>query len=356
MSGMGNQPSYSIERFRNANGPLIDLRSPKEFFQGHWPGAINIPLFSDEQRECIGTTYKKTGRAEAILLGLKFTGPRLESLANELKKFAETANFQSRVNDSSKLRLYCWRGGMRSSSVAWLANLLGLKPILLEGGYKTYRRWVLNQFDKKWPIHLLGGRTGTGKTDLLKVLSEQKIATIDLEGIANHRGSSFGALGLPNQPTSEHFENRLAEALEKQVQNLNPSTNILIEAESAHLGRCRIPSNFFKQMQSAPVLEIQRSLQERLTLLVHTYSQHSKESLKDATLRISRRLGPQRTNKAIKAITKGEWAEACEEMLDYYDRCYDHELARASERQCIDISGLSATDAVAYLLKQKFIS
>ncbi len=356
MSGMGNQSAYSIERFRQTNGPLIDLRSPSEFSQGHWPGAINLPLFNDEQRASVGTAYKHKGRNAAILSGLKFTGPTLESLANKLKKFAETSILEAKQNDPLNLRLYCWRGGMRSACVAWLASLLDLNPILLEGGYKTYRRWVLNQFQKEWPLRLLGGKTGTGKTDLLKVLSEKEVLIIDLEGIASHRGSTFGALGLPAQPTSEHFENRLAEALDKHSLKLNCSKEIVLEAESSHLGRCRIPTTFFKQMQCAPILEVKRSTKERVDQLVGVYSQHEAESLEEATLRISRRLGPQRTTKAIQAISTGQWEEACLAMLDYYDRCYEHELEKAIKRESFDISGLTAVEAAHRLIEKGIIS
>ncbi|WP_320677771.1 tRNA 2-selenouridine(34) synthase MnmH [Prochlorococcus sp. MIT 1300] len=351
MSGMGIRPHYPMKKFRDLAGPLIDLRSPSEFTKGHWPSAKNVPLFSDEQRSHIGTTYKKLGRSKAIVIGLKYAGPRLlviaETLKGLLKEYKE--NYLSHKNKPINLKVYCWRGGMRSASIAWLAELLELNPAVLEGGYKTYRKWVLDQFEQNWPLHLLGGRTGTGKTDLLLVLEKQGFSFLDLEGLANHKGSSFGGLGLPSQPSTEHYENLISEKLESF--NRNSSKQIWVEAESAHLGHCRVPQSLFKQMKEAPVLEICRTNAERVEHLVRGYSPHGKEALAEATKRISRRLGPQRTKEALEAISKEEWSSACEALLDYYDRCYDFGLDQAINRQTIHLSGLNPEDAAAKLIK-----
>lgn len=243
---------------------------------------------------------------------------------------------------------------MRSASVSWLANLINLKTLVLKDGYKAYRKWVLSQFRKEWPLKLIGGRTGTGKTELLASLAEKGISTIDLEGLANHRGSSFGALGLPSQPSSEHYENLIAERL--IACEIKAEKSIWIEAESANLGRCRIPNDLYKQMKLAPVLEIDRVKQERIERLVKVYATHDNEALKMATSRISRRLGPQRTKQALEAIENEQWNDACYAMLDYYDRCYDHELARAAQRKTIDISGLTSDLAALKLITADLVS
>jgi tRNA 2-selenouridine synthase len=211
---------------------------------------------------------------------------------------------------------------MRSASVAWLADTCGLPVLLLEGGYKHYRRWVLELFERPWPVRLLGGRTGTGKTALLLALAEQGVAVLDLEGRANHRGSSFGALGLPPQPSSEHYENLLAADLAP----LTGAAEIWLEAESSQVGRCRIPAGLWRQMQTAAALEVRRPLAWRVAQLVAVYGGQDPAGLEAATLRIARRLGPQRTAIALEAIAAGQWATACTQMLDYYDRCYDHDL------------------------------
>ncbi|KZR64077.1 tRNA 2-selenouridine(34) synthase MnmH [Prochlorococcus sp. MIT 1306] len=353
MSGMGTHTPYSIERFRQANGPVVDVRSPAEFNKGHWPGAINLALFSDEQRAAVGITYKKKGRQQAIKLGLEFTGPKLSGLAEALAKLSRDPTPESEEASASDLRIYCWRGGMRSASVAWLAGLLDLKPVLLEGGYKSYRRWVLQQFEQTWPLRLLGGRTGTGKTDLLIAMAQRGVAVVNLEGLANHRGSSFGGLGLPPQPSTEHYENLLAEDLQR-CQN-SSADEIWLEAESSQVGRCRIPRALFHQMQMAPVLEINRSLDERVAQLVDVYGQHGRESLQEATQRISRRLGPQRTRQALDAIALENWDQACRAMLDYYDRCYDYELSRTPQRQSVDLCGLNTTKAAEMLIERELV-
>jgi len=306
-------PILLVEDFLEASGPILDVRSPGEYAQAHIPGAISLPLFSDAERAEIGTLYKQRGRGPAVRRGLALVGPRLEALAADLQRHADAAGGQP-------LRLHCWRGGMRSGSVAWLAGTLELPVLLLEGGYKRFRRWALELFEQPWPVRLLGGRTGSGKTELLLALQRRGVAVIDLEGLAHHRGSSFGGLGLPPQPSSEHYENRLAQALWNQ----RTAASIWLEAESAQVGRCRIPAGLWRQMQRAPALEICRPLEERLARLVAVYGPQGREPLRQATERIARRLGPQRTAAALAAIDRQDWAGACRQILDYYDRCYDH--------------------------------
>ena len=173
------------------------------------------------------------------------------------------------------------------------------------------------------PLRLLGGRTGTGKTALLLALRAKGVAVVDLEGLAHHRGSSFGGLGLPPQPSSELFENRIALQLERQ----RDAQQIWLEAESSQVGRCRIPAGLWRQMKEAPALEIQRPLAQRIAHLVAIYGVQAPEALAEATRRIARRLGPQRTAAALEAIAASDWSAACAQMLDYYDRCYDHDLS-----------------------------
>ena len=343
MSGMGEDHSTSIEQLRQLRGPLIDVRSPSEFDKGHWPGAVNLPLFSDDERAAVGTSYKQDGRLKAIHLGLRITGPKMAVLAEQLDQY----------RGAEQLRLYCWRGGMRSASMAWLAQQIDLNPLLLQGGYKAYRHWAQSRFDQEWPLRIMGGRTGTGKTDLLLALQIKGVAVLDLEGLANHRGSSFGGLGLPAQPSTEHYENLLAEVLDHHRRQ--GAGSIWLEAESIQVGRCRIPKGLFDQMQTAPVLEIQRSLEERVEQLVEVYGQQGSEGLAEATNRISRRLGPQRTQQALEAIAAQDWATACRATLDYYDRCYDHELARCPDRNSVDLTGQTAAVAAETLLKAKLV-
>lgn len=336
----GPSPPQDVNAFLAATGPIVDVRSPGEFEQGHVPGALNLPLFSNEERAQVGTAYKQQGRQPAVQLGLEFVGLKLPSLAQALLELADA---------DKTLRLHCWRGGMRSGSVAWLASTLELPVLLLQGGYKAYRRWVLGCFELDWPLLVLGGRTGTGKTDLLHALRQRGQAVVDLEGLANHRGSSFGGLGQPPQPSTEHFENLLASSLTACADQ----APIWLEAESAQVGRCRIPAGLWRQMGGAPAVEIQRAMAERVEQLVAVYGNQGQEFLSLATERIARRLGPQRTALALEAIAAQDWAAACQQMLDYYDRCYDNELSRRDKPllSSFDLSGLDPDAAASELLQ-----
>ena len=140
---------------------------------------------------------------------------------------------------------------MRSTSIAWLLDKFKLKSITLEGGYKSYRKWTLDSFSKEWEIVVIGGKTGTGKTKLLKLLDENNIQIIDLEGLACHRGSTFGGIGMKKQPSNEQFENLIAEELKRFRKN----KKIFVEAESANIGKCKIPHEFFSQMKTADRIE-----------------------------------------------------------------------------------------------------
>ena len=346
MSEKPTNSVYPVTDFRNLTSPIIDVRSPGEFSQGHWPNAINIPLFSDSERELIGKSYKKESRLKAILNGLKITIPNVRKL---LEIIQETIKKEEK--GSKSLRIYCWRGGMRSNTFAWLARTIGINTYLLKGGYKNYRKWVLNQFEADLPIRLLGGKTGTRKTDLLNCIKNEKIYVIDLEGIANHRGSSFGSLGMKLQPSTQQFENILAESLDEF--QLSNAVEIWLEAESSNLGKCRIPKSLYTKMKEAPILEIIKTKNERIENLVNVYSQNSQEELLEAVERIRKRLGPQRTKEALDAIKNKEWSKACNAMLDYYDKCYEYELEKSKNINSIDLSGLDLKLSLIKILNEK---
>ena len=347
-------PPQGVEAFLAAAGPLIDLRSPAEFAQGHIPGATNLPLFDNDERAEIGILYKQQGRQAAVLHGLALVGPRMVSLGTALlaalAEHRTASSAAAQPHNAPCLRLHCWRGGMRSGSVAWLAGQLDLSVLLLGGGYKAYRHWVLELFEQPWPLRLLGGRTGCGKTDLLLALRQRGVAVLDLEGRAHHRGSSFGALGLPPQPSSEHYENLLA----ADLASLQGADEIWLEAESSQVGRCRIPAGLWRQMKGAPALEIQRPLEQRVSQLVAIYGMQDPAGLAEATQRIAKRLGPQRTALALEAIAAADWASACRQMLDYYDRCYDHDLSSHAV-QAVDLGELAPTEAAGLLLEQGLV-
>jgi len=186
-----------LEKFRSFKGPLIDVRSPGEYYKGHMPNSINIPLFDNDERSIIGTIYKKEGRKKAVIEGLKFFEKKTELILDNLFMSIDSYKTTTKKNNNELLiRIYCSRGGMRSQSIAWLLEKFKLNLVTLNGGYKIYRRWVLDSFSKKLNIVVIGGKTGTGKTRLLSLLEKYKYQTIDLEGFACHRGSTFGGLGM----------------------------------------------------------------------------------------------------------------------------------------------------------------
>ncbi|MBD2258543.1 tRNA 2-selenouridine(34) synthase MnmH [Pseudanabaena sp. FACHB-2040] len=318
-----------IEAFLNDTGPVLDVRSPGEFEQGHLPGAVSFPLFSDEERAEVGTCYKHQGRDAAVELGFAIAGPKSAEFIRQAKKLAP----------DKRVRVHCWRGGMRSGGIAWALELAGFQVTTLEGGYKSFRRWVRQTLVLPRPIIMLGGMTGTDKTSILHALVGQGAQALDLEALANHRGSSYGGLDMPPQPSTEQFENLIA----VEWAAFNPAEPVWVEAESRRIGTCRLPDELFQQMEAAPTLEVTRPLSERLDLLVQLYGQVNPEDLVVATERIGKRLGGQRTQVAIALIRQRNFRGALEIILDYYDRTYRYDLDRRQKKiPQIDITGLSA--------------
>ena len=314
---------YKLDKFVVQKGLLIDVRSPDEYYKGNMPNSINIPLFNNEERSTVGKIYKNKGRDKAVIVGLEIVDRKMNQLIDRLIKEIETYNNDEKLDlqNEKVIKIYCSRGGMRSKSMSWLLEKLGFNNVTLVNGYKNYRRWVLESFLIDRKIILIAGKTGSGKTKMLNELSKLKQQIIDLEQLASHRGSTFGGLGMANQPSNEQFENKIAE----QLKNYNNKKPIFIEAESANIGKCKIPHSLFNQMKESPRLEIIRTEEERINELVETYSIYSQTQLKEAVLRIKKRLGPQRTSLAINAIEKKEWSKVCKAVLEYYDKCYDHE-------------------------------
>ena len=339
-----------LEKFRSFKGPLIDVRSPSEYYKGHLPNSINIPLFDNDERSIIGTIYKKEGRKKAVIQGLTFFEKKMVSLLDNLFKSIESYKTIPHKNNEHFIRVYCSRGGMRSQSIAWLLEKYKLNPITLKGGYKIYRRWVLDSFSKKLNIIVIGGKTGTGKTRLLSLLEKYKYQTIDLEGFACHRGSTFGGLGMKEQPSNEQFENMIAEKLN----SFKCSNNIFVEAESANIGKCKIPHEFFNQMKTSKRIEIVRSESNRLDELINTYSVFKKEELQDAVLRIKKRLGPQRTKIAIDSIIEEKWELVCRSVLDYYDKCYEYEKVGKTNIKILDLTDKKYDEKILKLIKNIF--
>ncbi len=338
-----------LKKFRMFKGPLIDVRSPDEYYRGHLPNSINIPLFDDEERAKVGTIYKNHGREKAVFQGLEYLANKIDNMVNKL---IETIDIYKAHNNNSKseeptIKIYCARGGMRSSSVSWLLEKYNIKNITLDGGYKTYRKWTLNSFNKDWELIVIGGKTGTGKTKLLKLLKKNFYQTIDLEGLACHRGSTFGGLGMKKQPSNEQFENLIAE----ELNSFKTNQKIFVEAESANIGKCKIPHEFFSQMKKAERIDIIKSESNRLNELIETYSIYEEKELMDAVIRIKKRLGPQRTKIAIDSIKKKDWVSVCQSVLEYYDKCYEHEKTGKINVKTINMTDILNDQIALKLIK-----
>ncbi len=334
-----------LEKFRSFKGPLIDVRSPSEYYKGHLPNSINIPLFDNEERSIIGTIYKKEGRKKAVIEGLKFFEKKMELLLDNL--FMSIESYKNiPKNNEFFIRIYCARGGMRSQSIAWILEKYKINHITLKGGYKKYRRWVLDSFSRKLNIVVIGGKTGTGKTRLISLLEKYKYQTIDLEGFACHRGSTFGGLGMKEQPSNETFENQIAEKLN----SFKFTNNIFVEAESANIGKCKIPHEFFNQMKNSRRIEIVRSESNRLDELIDTYSVFKKEELQESVLRIKKRLGPQRTKTALESINNERWDLVCKSVLDYYDKCYEYEKVGKTNIKLLDLTDKKFDESILELV------
>lgn len=319
--------------------PILDVRSPGEYNHAHIPGAHSLPLFTDEERKIVGTAYKQESRANAIKIGLDFFGVKMRKMVEEVELLVGSresgVDSELQTKDSRLILLHCWRGGMRSAGVAWLLDLYGFKVYTLVGGYKKFRNYVLDTFKLPFQFNILGGFTGSGKTELLKTLKEKGEKVIDLEGIANHKGSAFGSIGMPTQPGQEMFENLMALELRKSILNKDvskketPNSPLTIhysptwlEDESQRIGLVNIPGDIWKKMRSSVVYFLDIPFEERLKHIVQEYGQLDPEKLIDSINRISQKLGNLNAKTAILLLKEGKIMESFDILLKYYDKHY----------------------------------
>ncbi len=305
-----------INEVSRNNLPVIDVRSPAEFCRAHFPAAHNMPLLNNQEREIIGTTYKHKGREEAVQKGFELVGPRFHQFIDDAKK----------ISSDKIVAIYCWRGGMRSGIIAWLLTMAGFKTILLKGGYKSFRKWTRDKFADKKNIIVLGGKTGSGKTEVLTLLKQKGEQIIDLEKLANHKGSAFGGLGKGSQPTCEQFENLLA--LEWNLQNAE--NTLWVENESRSIGKIVIPEMIYAQMRNAPVVEINLANSVRKKRILREYGFFSKEELIEKTKAITKRLGFDVAKKSVQFLEENNFDGWCDNMMLYYDKTYSHSSLQRS--------------------------
>lgn len=345
--------------------PIIDVRSPGEFLHAHIPNAYSLPLFTDEQRAIIGTAYTQQSREAAVNFGLEYFSERMKKIHEEvieiLADWQQKKHFISDLRPNNGILIHCWRGGMRSEAVGWLLNLYGYKVYVLRGGYKSFRRWALTQFEKRYSLRVVGGYTGSGKTEILKQLKQNGKAVIDLEGLANHKGSAFGCLGEAPQPGHQMFENLLAIQLYTITKSNNcvgehegSEKEIWLEDESAHIGRVGIPKNFWKQMRESPLFFVEIPFEERVKYLVNQYAVYGKEELIACTLKIQKRLGSLNAKNVVSLLNENEPEAAFSILLRYYDNMYsesfdnrDNVLSLLRRVPCDKVSLVNANKLMA---------
>jgi tRNA 2-selenouridine synthase len=328
-------PSFlPLEQFLPLSGTLIDVRSPSEFKQGCIPGSRLISLFSDQERASVGKIYNQHSRIAAIEMGLELIEKKIQDLTDQLLTCLR--------HDPAKI--LCWRGGMRSEFIGHLVESLNFQCYLLQGGYKSFRRWTLSLLthlhNDSPQLYVIGGLTGSGKTFVLQALKRLGEQVIDLESLACHRGSAFGSIDLPNQPTQEQFENELS-YLWHQFDFSRP---IWMEDEGRLIGKCSLPNQLYQLMLQAPFIYIKRPLTERIQQLVHLYGKAPIEQLIQSTQKLKKRLGTQLTKEISFLFENHDYEKAIEKLLIYYDKIYQYQLTQRRITYVLEGTNLSIVE------------
>jgi tRNA 2-selenouridine synthase len=304
-------------QLRRAGTLFIDVRTPAEYAEATIPGSINVPIFSNEERAHVGTCYKQQGRKTARRLGVELVSPKIPQIIAAVE--------EARGECKDPVVVFCWRGGLRSHAIATFLNLAGIPARQLVGGHKAFRRMVFDYFEQsEWrPIYVLRGLTGVGKTRVLQRLEARDYPVIDLEGLANHRGSAFGSLGLEPQPSQKKFEALLWARLEQ----LEDAPYLVTEGESLHIGRVAVPKCFHQAMQVQTSLWLTASLETRTRVILEEYPARDqlREQFRLPLLALKERLGTKTVEEFCALLDQGEWETLTRElMVRYYDPLYMH--------------------------------
>ncbi|MEW5857423.1 MAG: tRNA 2-selenouridine(34) synthase MnmH [Cyanobacteriota bacterium] len=373
---MPRSPNYTQLPETETYSEIIDVRSPSEFAEDRIPGAINLPVLDDEERAKVGTLYKQVCPFTARKLGATLVA---QNISRHL-----THHFAEKDKDYHPL-VYCWRGGQRSNSLATVLSQIGWQVTVLEGGYKTYRSLVREQLQalpERFTFWILSGMTGSGKTYILRRLAEFGIQVLDLEGLANHRGSLLGeewesgrrgaeeqlvetkAIAsevegkLPithpqPQPSQKHFESLLLQ----QLQSLDPNFPVWVEAESNKIGRIYLPPSLWQQMKQANCVEIQMPVEARIQWLLQEYPHliAHPEVLKAKLHRLKSRYGWEKLHEWYQLIDAGQWERLVRDLLEcHYDPSYNHAIRRCfpNLERVVSLADLSdaSVDALVEIL------
>lgn len=309
-----------IEEVQKLPQPIyIDMRSPGEFSTGHITGAINIPIFSNEERAEVGTLYRNFGVEQAKELGLKIASGKLPDIVTQIRNLYKT---------DRPVIVYCWRGGMRSKSIVTILNLMGVQVSQLVGGYKAYRRHVLDSllnFKINPKMIVLCGSTGVGKTSLLQLLAKKDIPIIDLEKLANHRGSVFGQIGLGKSVTAQLFDTAILMELNK----LNTQPYIVVECESKRIGNIYLPNCLYQAMQSGTQILLHTDIETRISRLIAEYTDLDETNTNEIIMSLkalSKRFSAKKMDELLSNFSQGNIRNVVRTLLiDYYDPLYGYE-------------------------------
>lgn len=302
---------------------LIDVRSESEYTEATIPGAINLPILHDSERVQVGTAYRKQGVDDAKLMGLGFVSPRLPQVVKQYQELSQ----------KEPLVVFCWRGGMRSKSVCSVLEATGIPVYRLTGGYKAYRKYVNEYLERPLPHRaaVIHGLTGVGKTEVLYELQRLFEPAVDLEGLANNRGSVFGQIGLAPQPSQKMFESLLV----KELAFWEPAGYIIVECESRRIGRIILPAVLVNAMRPGTHILAYCPVEERIQRIKRIYAgnmDNSKGGLKTAIMSLGQRLGKQKVAELTELVDKGRLDEVVEYLLiKYYDPLYKYPSQPSSD-------------------------
>lgn len=334
---------------RDRGALLIDVRSPSEYAEATIPGALNVPLFDDAERAEIGTIYKNVGKLPARRRGVELVAPKLPTLIDTVAA--------ARRPGSPPVVVFCWRGGERSRAMTQFLDLAGIPARQMQGGHKAFRAEVRDFFENGiWGrLVVLRGLTGVGKTRLLQRLAAEGYPVVDLEGLANHRGSAFGHLGLDRQPTQRMFEARLWDAL-RQVPTEDYA---LAEGESRHIGRLALPPRVHQALQTEVSIWVEAPLALRVRNILDDYPARDelRAAFAEPITALKGRLGRQTVDELLGLLAAGEWEQLVRElMVRYYDPLYRHTLPERRVEVDIDAAGEDLSPlkaAIAGILEER---
>ena len=319
---------------------IVDVRSQGEFAEGHIHKAINIPILNNEERVLVGTDYKHKGQQEAIKTGFRLVGPRLVEIINEAQLVAQ----------DKEILVHCWRGGMRSSNFCQFVGMAGIKSHQLVGGYKAYRQQALESFKRPLQIILLTGCTGSGKSEILRALKSNGEQILDLEDLANHKGSAFGGLLMPQQPSTEQFQNQLFE----EILQLDLTKRIWVEDESIAIGKIFLPHDFWVRMSESPLVQVDVNKDIRIQRLVSEYGPADRDEFLAIMGKVVTKLGGQHYNAAKEKLLQGDMAFTIDILLTYYDKAYLNSISKRKDRIRFNLewNGIDAHHFAKELIEQ----